>query len=610
MPPDPLSRRASVDAVVLGLAALLGTGVFIVFAPAAALAGSWLPLAVVLAGAVAAVSALAEADLSDAHPGAGAGYRYGRERLTPGLGRVAGVAALLAKTAAAAAAGLVFGTYVLPANPVCVALPVIVVVGGLNAAGLRWTVRGAWFLVPGVLAVLAVVVFVGLTRHVPADWSVTGMAENAMGGEAPPSGLAPAGLASGALGPGGLPMPAEDAAGASYPVGPLGVLGAAGLVFFAFAGFAAAMPANRPAARGRGRSGRRATVPATLPAWLPSWWPSWLSGGTAARPAGPAAEDRAGVQPRRRLAILALLVIALLLYLVVAGALLHSLGVARLGLEMAPLAAAVGGVDAAGVGALVRVGAAAATACSLFGVLAAVGRTTVTMAGHRDLPRWLGPVGARGRPLFADLAAVVVAALIATLVGPAAAVALAACAVLVYYAVVNLAALRLAGRRRRWPAWRAGVGVMLCLGLAVLLPRTEVLITAAVLLVGCLASTFVSRRAPSPEPPAPAASDSRTDAGLAHGIADGTVGGLGGGVGGGLAGGVSGGVVSGGVVFGGLGLGTPVGAETSGSTGGALPGDAGLALAGGDGGVGPAGDGGPGADGGVAGFAPDGGNGG
>ncbi|HWN36785.1 MAG TPA: hypothetical protein VNP03_28790 [Pseudonocardia sp.] len=599
MPADPLSRRASADAVVLGLAAILGTGVFIVFAPAAALAGGWLPLAIVVAGAVAAVSAFAEADLADAHPGPGAGYRYGRERLAPWLGRLAGVAALLGQTAAAAAAGLVFGAYVLPANPVCVALPVIVVAGGLNAAGLRWTVRGAWFLVPGVLAVLAVVVLVGLTRHLPADWSVTGMAENAMGGTAP-GGLTPGGVTSGGVTSGGLPVPAEDAAHVSYPVGPLGVLGAAGLVFFAFAGFAAAMPANRPAARGLGRSAR----PSKPPAWLPGWWPSWLS---APRSASCAPDDRAGAAPRRRLAIAVLLLISLLLYLVLAAALLHTLGIARLSLEMAPLAAAVGGIDAASVGALVRVCAAAATACALFGLLAGVGRTTVAMAGHRDLPRWLGPVGGRGRPWFADLAAVVVAALIAALLGAVAAVALSACAVLVYYAVVNLAALRLPGTGRRWPAWRAGIGAGLCLGLAVLLPRTEVLITAAVLLIGCLASTFVSRRAPAPEPPA---ADCCAEAGGAHGSADGTVGGLGGAVGGGLAGGLAG-ALAGGVVFGGLGLGAPAGTEVVGPVGGPLPADAGLALAGGDGGAAPAGaDGGPGADGGVTGLAPDGGNGG
>jgi APA family basic amino acid/polyamine antiporter len=79
MPVEPRRRHGSADAVVLGLAAMLGTGVFIVFAPAARSAGAWLPLAVLLAAAVAAASAFAEADLAAEDPGPGAGYRYGRE---------------------------------------------------------------------------------------------------------------------------------------------------------------------------------------------------------------------------------------------------------------------------------------------------------------------------------------------------------------------------------------------------------------------------------------------------------------------------------------------------------------------------------------------------
>ncbi|MDT7630331.1 MAG: basic amino acid/polyamine antiporter, family, partial [Pseudonocardiales bacterium] len=96
MPVEPRRRHGSADAVVLGLAAMLGTGVFIVFAPAARSAGAWLPLAILLAAAVAAASAFAEADLAADDPGPGAGYRYGRELLAPWVGRLAGVAALLA----------------------------------------------------------------------------------------------------------------------------------------------------------------------------------------------------------------------------------------------------------------------------------------------------------------------------------------------------------------------------------------------------------------------------------------------------------------------------------------------------------------------------------
>jgi len=419
---------------------MLGAGVFVVFAPAARLAGGWLPVAIVLAGLVAAFAAFADADLAARYPGPGAGYRYGRETLAPCVGRLAGVAALVGRVAAAAAAALVFGDYVQPGHPVWVAVPLIAVVGGLNVAGVRWTVRGAWVLVPGVLVVLAVVVVAGLTRHVPADWSVPGIAGNGIGDV----------VASGQPA-GGLPMPADDAVRAAYPVTPLGVLSAAGLVFFAFAGFAA------------GYDGTPA--------------------GTDATPG------------RRGRVIPVMLLIVLVSYLAVAAALMHALDVPRLAMESAPLVAGVGGTDAPALGVLVRVGAAAATACALFGVLAGAGRTAVAMAERRDLPRWLGPAGLRGTPWRASLVGVAGAVLIVVLASPAQAVALCACCALIYYAVVNLAALRLPSAQRRWPRWTSVLGLPLCLGLALLLPRTQVLITVALLLVGCVGGWLVARRA-------------------------------------------------------------------------------------------------------------------
>jgi APA family basic amino acid/polyamine antiporter len=81
------------------------------------------------------------------------------------------------------------------------------------------------------------------------------------------------------------------------------------------------------------------------------------------------------------------------------------------------------------------------------------------------------------------------------LAGPAAAIALSACSVLVYYAIVNLAALRLPADRRRWPRWTAYLGLVLCLGLALLLPPTQVLISAGALAVGWTAVTLLRGRA-------------------------------------------------------------------------------------------------------------------
>ncbi|MBO0849170.1 MAG: APC family permease [Pseudonocardia sp.] len=453
--PDVLSRRlGSADAVVLGLAVMLGTGVFIVFAPAAARAGAWLPLAVVLAGAVAACNAFSTADLAARYPDPGGGHLFGRQRLAPWAGRLAGVALLAGKTASAAAAAGVFGHYVLPARPLCAAVPLIVVVGMLNAFGVRWTARGARVVVPGVLAVLAMVVLVGFVWRVSPDWSPGGLSD------ADTTGAAKIPIAG---------MPASSSAvdlGASpHPVGPLGVLTAAGLVFFAFAGY------ERAAGLGDEVCDLTHSLRRTIPVAL---------------------------------------LIALVTYLAVAAALLHALGVTRLGMQSAPLAAAVGGADAPALGVVVRVGAAAATVTVLLGVLAGVGRTTLAMARRHELPGWLAEVGRAGTPLRADLVGAAGAVLVAVLAGPVAAVALSACCMLVYYALINFAALRLPATARRWPAWASAVGLVLCVGLAVLLPAIEVAATAVVLALGSVATAALSRRAslrgagsgatPAPEP--------------------------------------------------------------------------------------------------------------
>jgi APA family basic amino acid/polyamine antiporter len=407
-------RLGTADAVVLGLASMLGTGVFAVWAPAAAAAGRWLVLAVVLAGIVAACNAVSTADLAVAHPESGGGYVYGSRRLCAGAGRLAGVAFLIGKSASAAAAAGVFGSYVLPSAPLAAALLAVVVVTALNIAGVAWTARGAYALVGGTLAVLLVVVVVGL--------SVSG-------------------------------DPVDPAVPAVTPIvvdsGPFGVLTAAGLVFFAFAGYA-----------------RIATL----------------------------GEEVRDPQRTIRLAIGLALGISLVVYLLLAWALLHGLGPDRLAQQMSPLAAVVDARGAPGLGVLVRVGAAVAAGSALLSVLVGISRTALAMARGNDLPRALTRISPRGTPWLADLAGGAVAAGIAVLAGPVAAIALSACSVLVYYGVINVAALRLRATERTWPRWTSVLGLVLCVLLAVFLPLAQVLITAAALAVVWTACTFLPHR--------------------------------------------------------------------------------------------------------------------
>lgn len=423
----PVRRLGTADAVVLGLAAMLGTGVFTVFAPAAAAAGGWLLLAVALAGLVAACNAMSTAELAAAHPESGGAYVYGRERIGPWAGRLAGVAFLTGKTASAGAAAGAFGLYVLPAYPWAAAVAAVIGVTVLNVAGVQWTARGAWVLVSGVLAVLAVVVAVGLLQPV---------------GDA---GLPPAGPVTALADLGGD--------GAAARSGVLGVATAVGLMFFAFAGYA-----------------RIATL----------------------------GEEVRDPTVTIRRAIPLALAIALVVYLAVAAALLVGLGAQRLAGDPTPLVTLVSGLSTPGLGVLVRLGAAVATVSVLLSVLVGISRTSLAMARRRELPRPLAVVGSRGTPWRADLLAAAVALAVAVFAGPIAAIALSACSVLVYYAVINASALRLRPVERRWPRWTAWLGLVMCLALAVLLPPRSVLITAGVLAVGFAVTTLLGRRSGSP----------------------------------------------------------------------------------------------------------------
>jgi basic amino acid/polyamine antiporter, APA family len=99
------------SAVMLGLGAMIGTGVFVSIGIAAGLAGEAVVLAIVIAAIVAACNALSSAQLAASHPVSGGTYEYGYRYLTPVLGFSAGWMFLVAKTGSAAAAALGFSGY-------------------------------------------------------------------------------------------------------------------------------------------------------------------------------------------------------------------------------------------------------------------------------------------------------------------------------------------------------------------------------------------------------------------------------------------------------------------------------------------------------------------
>lgn len=186
------------DAVVIGLGAMVGAGIFVALGPAAEAAGSGTGLLVALgiAAVVAYCNAMASARLAARYPSSGGTYVYGRECLGSFWGYLAGWAFVVGKTASCAAMALTVGAYVWPGQAHAVAVAAVVALTAVNYGGVQKSALLTRVIVALVLAVLAAVVVVSFGV-----------------GETSP------------LAPGG-----ELTAG--------GALQAAGLLFFAFAGYA------------------------------------------------------------------------------------------------------------------------------------------------------------------------------------------------------------------------------------------------------------------------------------------------------------------------------------------------------------------------------------
>jgi APA family basic amino acid/polyamine antiporter len=212
MSPD---RLGVADSVVAGLGAMMGAGLFAGLAPASALVGRWLPVALVIAAVPAVLACCSTGDQADAFPGSGGGYRYTREQLGRWPARTAGGLYLTSRAASAAALAGCFGAYVAPARPALPALAVLVlavVADVLNVRPSRLVTR-----------VLTIFVLVVLALVVAACFAIP---------PPPPTGIVPP------PGTPGLDQPGE-------------LLPAAGVLFFAFLGFerVTAPGADQPSAR-------------------------------------------------------------------------------------------------------------------------------------------------------------------------------------------------------------------------------------------------------------------------------------------------------------------------------------------------------------------------
>ncbi|MEO7589445.1 MAG: APC family permease [Arachnia sp.] len=421
----PLVRKLGLgDAIVIGLGSMIGAGIFASFAPAAAAAGAGLLLGLAIAAIVAYCNASSSAQLAAQYPTSGGTYVYGRERLGEWPGFLAGWGFVIGKTASCAAMALTFAAYAAPAGwekPVAVAA--ILALATVNYFGVTRTAGLTRIIVVFVLVVLGLVIVAGLT---------------------------------------GTGADHTDLRTGIFDHGWYGILQSAGLLFFAFAGYA------RIATMGEEVRNPSRTIPT---------------------------------------AILTALALTLVVYVLIAVTVLLVIGPDRLAASTSPLVDVVSGSSWHWATPLVRIGAAAAALGALLALVAGIGRTALAMARNRDLPIWLSVVHPVHKvPHHAEIAlAVVVSALVLT-VDLRGAIGFSSFGVLLYYFVANVAAFTQAHQRRRYPRAIQVIGALGCVILVATLPPTSIIIGIAVLLIGLLGRLVALHRrrthgpAADPEP--------------------------------------------------------------------------------------------------------------
>jgi basic amino acid/polyamine antiporter, APA family len=409
-----LARKLNTfDAIVIGLGSMIGAGVFAVIGPTAQAAGTGLLASLVIAALVAYCNALSSAQLAALYPESGGAYIYGRKRLGAFWGFLAGWGFVVGKLASCAAMALTFASYAAPQWMRPLAVAAVLLMTAVNYFGIQKTAIATRAIMIVVLTSLAIVVFATL-----------------YGSEVETERL--------------LPLTST---------GPYGVLQAAGLWFFAFAGYA-----------------RLATL-------------------------GEEVIDPARTIPR---AIPIALGITLLVYAAVAIAALLAVDVDTLARATAPLATAVEAGGLPGWAPVVRIGATVASLGVLLSLVVGVSRTVFSMAANHDLPRFFAAVHPRYRvPHRAELGVGILVAVTVAFVDLRSAIGFSAFTVLTYYAVANAAALTLKRSERRWPRWIAVAGLAGCSILAFTLPVASVVVGSTVLVTGIVIFVLRAKLAPA-----------------------------------------------------------------------------------------------------------------
>ncbi len=396
---------------MIGLGSMLGAGIFVAAGPAASAAGSGLLIGVLIAGCIAYLNAMTMAQLAAIFPESGGTYVYGRKRLNDFWGFLAGWGFVIGKLASCTAMALTFAFYAAPELVRPIAIGTVLFLTFVNCLGVTKTALVTTILVGLTLLALAVVAFAGLA-----------------GGAADLSRL------SGWTDRGGIP----------------GILQAAGIMFFAFAGYA------RIATLGEEVAEPNTTIPK---------------------------------------AVIFSLAITLIVYLVILTTAVLTVDVGALATSRAPLTLAVESGRFSFLSPVVRIGACLASEGVLLSLLAGVSRTVFAMAANFDLPHSLSAIHSRHKvPHRAVLLIGSIVATVAAIADIRFVIGFSSFAILVYYAIANAAAWTLQKEQRLWPRWTAVLGFVSCLLVALSLPSSSVISGAILFFIGSAWHLFFRKR--------------------------------------------------------------------------------------------------------------------
>lgn len=391
-------------AIAIGLASMLGAGVFVVFATAYQLALNYIYLAIGIAALVAGLNSWAIYQLARQIDRPGGVYAYSRIYLNDNASFLSGFSFVFGKIASIAAIALVFQKYVLPDHAFWPSAIAVAILTFINVLGINRTAGVAVF-----ISSVTITFFLGLII-----WALV------------------------------HPLASWNSFDSTTPFSFSSVIVAAGVVFFAFAGYA------RVATLGDEVRNAKSNIPKAIVISL------------------------SGV---------------LVLYLLLAQVLLSNLGPNLLPTQtpVADLMRALSGNEI-----LAPMVAGLASLGSMLALLAGVSRTAATMAEDGELPTIFKRRNKFGSPWIAEVIIAVGAIALSAIGEIFWVIGFSSFSVLFYYAVGHLSAFAQPKNERAMPRWLNLLGIALCLTLAFSFGWQTVTISVAILALA-LASRWLWR---------------------------------------------------------------------------------------------------------------------